>query len=390
MKPLQKYFIVILCALTSLFGLSANAQQTATAAATLFNGFVVGVTITDGGNGYTFAPTVSFSGGGGSGAMAYSTISNGIVTAITVTNAGSGYSSAPQVLLTAPSSTPFASSLVLDLPLDDSVTDVGPYDFTVTDNGGGTFMPDRDAHANSALALNGANQNLSIPYDARLYPDEFTLSAWVNFQQLSGTIVQAGNGSTDSWRGFGLLFDGFNLVFHDYTGIGYNEQLYFPITNFTAGTWSQIVITRTTNSCSMFFNGVKVASATGLTPYTKPQVTPLSLGCGNADPNGFNQFCAVTFDTIHLYNRALSDDEVQTLYTNEIAGLVPMVGMVVKTIRVNMTQLVSGQNYQLETTTNLTSWNAVSDPFNATNSTSFQDIDILGTGMGYFRVVELP
>src|SRR5208282_5030388 len=87
---------------------------------------------------------------------------------------------------------------------------------------------------------------------------------------------------------------------------------------FVVNRWCQIVVTRTTNSCAMFVNGVNVASQTGLTPYTKPQVTPMSLGADNAAySSGFYLFCPVTLDTVHVYNRALSSAEVTQLYTYE-------------------------------------------------------------------------
>lgn len=44
--------------------------------------------------------SVSFSGGGGSGAIAYAVVSSGVVTAIPVVNQGSGYTSAPTVTIT--------------------------------------------------------------------------------------------------------------------------------------------------------------------------------------------------------------------------------------------------------------------------------------------------
>jgi len=392
MNQTKKSLGVFAFALFLLFGLSANAQQTAGATATLFNGFVVGITVTNGGSGYTFVPLVTITGGGGAGAGAYATVSGGVVTAITVTNAGSGYTSQPQVKIAAPSTTPFSSWLVLDLPLDGSAVDTGPNFFTVTTNGGGTFVPDRNSRAASALSLNGVNQNIVIPYDARLYPNEMTLSAWVSFQQPSFVSVLwgVGNATSDSWRGFELVCRGNDFAYADFTGSGYNTILSVSLTNFVANTWCQIVVTRTTNSAAVFVNGVKVASQTGLTPYAKPHSTPMSLGADNASSSGFYQFCPVTLDTVHIYNRALADGEVQTLYTNEAAGLVPTVGVVVKTIRVNMMQLVLGQTYQLETSTNLSSWTEVGVPFDATNSTAFQDIDIIGTMMGYYRVVELP
>jgi hypothetical protein len=59
------------------------------------------VTVTNGGTGYTSAPTVTFVGGGqGINAAATATVAGGAVTAITLTNAGSNYNSAPTVVLT--------------------------------------------------------------------------------------------------------------------------------------------------------------------------------------------------------------------------------------------------------------------------------------------------
>lgn len=391
-KKHKKLFGLFPLALVLLSGFSANAQQTATATASLFNDFVVGITVTDGGSGYGWAPLVTITGGGGAGAGAYATVSGGAVTAITVTNAGYGYTSTPQVIIATPSTTPFGSSLVLDLPLDGSAVDVGPNDFTITTNGGGTFVADRNLRAASALSLNGANQNIVIPYDARLFPDEFTWSGWFNFKQLNEvtTLWSTGNGSSDGWHGGGFEFRGYDLCYVDYTGSGYNAIISVSLTNFVANQWCQIVVTRTTNSAEIFVNGVEVASQTGLTPYAKPHFTPMSLGANNGNSGGFYLFCPVTLGTVHIYNRALVSSEVNSLYTNEVTGLVPTVGVLVKTIRVNMMQLVPGQTYQLENSTNLSSWTDVGASFVATNSSAFQDFDIIGTVKQFYRVVELP
>ena len=57
------------------------------------------VTITEGGTGYTSAPTVTFSGGGGEGARAQAIITNGAVTSIVITEGGDNYTSAPTVTI---------------------------------------------------------------------------------------------------------------------------------------------------------------------------------------------------------------------------------------------------------------------------------------------------
>lgn len=84
---------------------STNGQQ-ATAAANMSgvspNEFVATINVNLGGTGYTVAPAVTISGGGGSGATAQANISGGAVTGITVLTPGSGYSSAPTVTVAPP------------------------------------------------------------------------------------------------------------------------------------------------------------------------------------------------------------------------------------------------------------------------------------------------
>jgi hypothetical protein len=58
------------------------------------------ITVFNQGSGYTQVPTVTITGGGGTGATAVAKISNGKVSSITVTNAGSGYTSTPTVAIT--------------------------------------------------------------------------------------------------------------------------------------------------------------------------------------------------------------------------------------------------------------------------------------------------
>lgn len=67
-------------------------------------GAVTSVTLTAVGSGYTSAPTVTFSGGGGTGAAGFAVMNTGFdagqVLSITITNPGSGYTTAPAVTLT--------------------------------------------------------------------------------------------------------------------------------------------------------------------------------------------------------------------------------------------------------------------------------------------------
>ena len=62
---------------------------------------VQSISIYEGGSGYTESPTVTITGGGGSGATAESRVVNGVVTTINVTNKGSGYTTTPTVTISA-------------------------------------------------------------------------------------------------------------------------------------------------------------------------------------------------------------------------------------------------------------------------------------------------
>lgn len=71
----------------------------------LTTGRVTTITITDPGTGYTTAPAVTFSGGGGASAAATAIINTaGNVVAVIMTNFGTGYTSAPTVTIAAPGS----------------------------------------------------------------------------------------------------------------------------------------------------------------------------------------------------------------------------------------------------------------------------------------------
>ena len=63
-------------------------------------GALAAISLTTGGTGYTTAPTVAITGGGGTGATATAIISGGAVTGFNITNPGAGYTSTPTIALT--------------------------------------------------------------------------------------------------------------------------------------------------------------------------------------------------------------------------------------------------------------------------------------------------
>jgi len=77
------------------------------------SGALAAISLGAGGTGYTTAPTVAITGGGGTGATATAIVSDGAVTGFNITNAGAGYTSTPTIALTGGGGTGAAASAVL-------------------------------------------------------------------------------------------------------------------------------------------------------------------------------------------------------------------------------------------------------------------------------------
>jgi hypothetical protein len=127
---------------------------TATATATVAGGAVTGITVTLSGSGYTTVPAVSFSGGAGSGAAATAVMG---IDAIAVTQGGLGFAVAPSVTVTGGGA---GSGAVLTASINGSGTIDG---ITVSDAGTGyTSLPTVVIH-NSIKPMNGSEVVARFP-----------------------------------------------------------------------------------------------------------------------------------------------------------------------------------------------------------------------------------
>lgn len=172
---------------TLYVGAIASAGSGATATATVTGGEVTGLTVGAGGTGYTTAPLVALTGGGGgTGATATATVSGGAVTGFTVTNPGSGYTSAPTVTLT-----PAATS------------DIGPQLDTLRSAEGGwnglAFDTELDADTKEAAAQWVGTQNSEVfaaivdsAASATENESQTAFGVWLQSQNINGVTALYG------------------------------------------------------------------------------------------------------------------------------------------------------------------------------------------------------
>ena len=311
----------------SLFQVSLASQ--AQGVAITAGGFVVGVTVTDPGYGYTNIPNVSFIGGGGSGAQASAFVTNGMVESIQIDNPGKGYTNTPSVIIDPPGTLlphqPYplpprlALGLVEWLPLDGNVVDVsGNGNNGVVTNGVGTV--DRFAEENSAIHFDGrSDQNGVINDSPSLRTPYMTTAFWfrtrdIREQQLFFKGYFNLSNLTPEWSVYvdTLQTPRTTLGF----GIRRNGVLY---TTFTSGSliltnqWQFATCTWDGTSAVIYLDGKEAGRNNSIPPGPVDldvSASPLVFGHANTVPFAFSG----DLDDFKLYNRALSAAEVQLLY----------------------------------------------------------------------------
>jgi hypothetical protein len=86
----------------ALVDAGSNTVRSATATATVNAGVIAGILVTDGGSGYSSAPSVTITDPTGTGATAVAVVSGGAVVAVNPVSNGSGYSGSPTVTIAPP------------------------------------------------------------------------------------------------------------------------------------------------------------------------------------------------------------------------------------------------------------------------------------------------
>ena len=204
---------------------------------------------------------------------------------------------------------------------------VGAYGVPAVD---GATLPlliaDRYGVANSAYHFNNGAY-IEVPYDASLRPSSFTICAWIKPDMASnGNYIF----SLDRWNGYKFQLQGGDLPFLTVmTSTGDHDQDDGG-PSVTLGVWTQVVASFTNGTEKFYINGalVKTANITG-DPTTLVSPPPVAIGnelpksaYNFTDPNSPNAYYGGNYfigsiDDVHLYNKVLSDGEVNSLYIME-------------------------------------------------------------------------
>ncbi len=177
---------------------------------------------------------------------------------------------------------------------------------------GATLTADRNGNAGRAYSFNGQNSYITVPHDSSLIStDEITLSAWIKSSDMtkndqdiiskteSGSFSLALNetdGITESKLAF-LLYVNNDYQFV-YSSAHVNNQWYHVVGIYDA------------TEMKIYVDG----TLEGTLPISGPiknNTSPLILG---NESGQLNEPFDGTIDDIRIYNRALSESEIQQLY----------------------------------------------------------------------------
>jgi hypothetical protein len=147
---------------------------------------ITSIGIANGGSGYTNGANVVVSGGMGSGAQATATVVNGVVTAINLTNPGSGYSSTSSNAVIQPKPITVLGGLQLPGPGSGAILTIGMYPGTDQCHQGVAAAARAKAAGTQVYSISYGASNLTLlPPAVTCLTDLLTISACQAMQQIA-------------------------------------------------------------------------------------------------------------------------------------------------------------------------------------------------------------
>lgn len=194
-----------------------------------------------------------------------------------------------------------------------------------TDNGAGKF--------NYALGFDGNDDKVTIPEAKEFdFGTEMTVSAWVKFANTSGNQVivsKYGSGSGHTFMLYKASDDTPQFLIDKTDGTGFTQTCTngdpSEIATWVAGRWYHMVgVYKSGSIFRIYINGKNFGCDSAGLPSGNLFVSTTDVWIGNAVgyANPFNGL----IDDVRLYNYALSDAQIKTLYNSNAAFFGPATG----------------------------------------------------------------
>lgn len=292
--------------------LEAKAQsRIAAAVASVSDGTVSSISVTDGGVGYTFIPKISIVGGGGAGAKASCIVVDGSVNQIIISEPGLNYFDIPSVYIEPPTGWS-RDGLMAEYLFDSNYLDTSSKGLNLIGENL-LFSVDRFGRPDACASFDGLFAQAYL-YDPvfNIGQTEYSINFWVSI-----------NDENDTLQGI------FNTIPHTGVAIVYNNtwapnQISYWLgdavggwqVNYRYGTpkvyqsqkWYFVSFQKNNNEYRFYVNGKLLDSYTFANSFDYP--VGLRLG-STAQLDG--QYFAGLLDDLRIFNRTLSERELASL-----------------------------------------------------------------------------
>ncbi len=210
------------------------------------------------------------------------------------------------------------NGLKLYYKLDNNTVDSGPNNYNAT----GTsivYTRDRNNIASSVATFNGVDAFIAIPDAARFQPlTSSTLSFWIKTDQQSRfDLFDQRTGSFDSdAHNFGVIVNANNPdeLLYNYPNYNSEGETSYALRSVTIsdGVWHHVVLIKDTENelMKLYLDNIETSSTTLSLDVEFMVNGTLLLGKNYADLSYFEG----SIDDIFVYDRALSTNEVSTLF----------------------------------------------------------------------------
>lgn len=237
----------------------------------------------------------------------------------TCTGGTNGEDGALSYIIFAASASP---TVALSSPADaGNTTDTTPdLVFTGTDGESDDVRYQVQIDTDSSFPLtktNGLDFDGSTQYarraNASTVNDNFTVSLWVKINSYPGVNnAQFFQNGVHDARGFSIYVDTTGELHADFAFVVDLDSN----TILSVGTWYHIVLKRELGVARFYVNGVAVGNTTTSSPNSSGSGDYITLGAYTNSGGTTSRFCDCTMDDVRLYERALSWEEIYTLYDN--------------------------------------------------------------------------
>lgn len=188
---------------------------------------------------------------------------------------------------------------------------------------GATLISDRNGNSNSAYSFDGVDDEIVNPNKFLALQDDYTISVWFNSNNVAQSNQAIFNSIGHTGIGIGLnhnynrdrmnLFIGDGINFWDLNGIGGNK------TDYQNNTWYNVILVKQNVSYKIYINGVVDIETNVNSSSNYDNLVGFRLSSISPEP-GYEEFNG-KLDDVGIWNRALTDAEIQALYNETDSDL---------------------------------------------------------------------